>query len=125
MDIVCNTSCILKKAYVKFNNVQNCNELLPFCPKFCPQKAEAVLEKNRVGTRYNLRPRKEDPMDQLIEDLQKIVDESLTEPEKQTVGKTTELEFGGKLGKMFTYWQTDCNCKVLKFASVSDSAQSS
>ncbi|XP_048860571.1 delta(14)-sterol reductase LBR [Brienomyrus brachyistius] len=65
------------------------------------EKAEVVLEKNRVGTRYNLRPRKEDPMDQLIEDLQKIVDEPLVEPEKQTVGKTTELEFGGKLGAAF------------------------
>ncbi|XP_023687368.1 delta(14)-sterol reductase LBR [Paramormyrops kingsleyae] len=65
------------------------------------EKAEAVLEKNRVGTRYNLRPRKEDPMDQLIEDLQKIVDETLSEPEKQTVGKTAELEFGGKLGAAF------------------------
>ncbi|XP_036405784.1 delta(14)-sterol reductase LBR isoform X2 [Megalops cyprinoides] len=67
------------------------------------EKIESDLEKNRVGARYNLRRRKDDsaPKQTEQEDEEKKAAEPVLKTKKFVTGKTTELEFGGRIGAFF------------------------
>ncbi|KAG7460895.1 hypothetical protein MATL_G00203770 [Megalops atlanticus] len=67
------------------------------------EKTESDLEKNRVGARYNLRRRKDDTASKQTEqeDEEKKAAEPVPKTKKFATGKTTELEFGGRIGAFF------------------------
>ncbi|XP_018592448.1 delta(14)-sterol reductase LBR [Scleropages formosus] len=66
------------------------------------EKSEAESESNRIGVRYNLRPRKEEVGTKVMEpeEVEKKVAERLRE-RKVSVERSTELEFGGRIGAFF------------------------
>ncbi|XP_066561386.1 delta(14)-sterol reductase LBR [Amia ocellicauda] len=67
------------------------------------QKVDSEWERNPMEVRYNLRPRKEEPVVSVAEpgDFKKKVQDIVWTAPKPRVPQTTELEFGGKIGAFF------------------------
>lgn len=68
---------------------------------FLWQKSEADLERSRASGRYNLRRRKEEAVTKSAQrqELEKKVVELLAVGKRSATPKTTELDFGGRIGK--------------------------
>ncbi|RXM28154.1 Lamin-B receptor [Acipenser ruthenus] len=66
-------------------------------------KTESELDSSRLDVRYNLRPRKEETAGKVMEseEPERKMENIVGNTHKYKVPKTTELEFGGKIGAFF------------------------
>nr|XP_015199756.1 PREDICTED: lamin-B receptor [Lepisosteus oculatus] len=95
-------SPVAKPVVNSTNNQQEKKEENDTAHNVIEQKVESEMEKNRMEVRYNLRPRREEATTKTAQPEEVEREEKvLLKSQKSIVPKTTELEFGGKIGAFF------------------------